>query len=60
MLWLLTVRFASPPPHIFLRAAQQHAVGRRGAAAYADAYLLFGRPKMLISALLFAPFVVVS
>jgi len=52
--------FASPPPHIFLRAAQQHAVDRRGAAAYGDAYLLFGRPKMLISALPFAPSLLVS
>jgi hypothetical protein len=33
-----------------LHAAQQHAVDRRAAAAYGDAYLLFGRPKMLISA----------
>ena len=45
MLWWLTLRFASPPPHIFLRAAQQHAVDRRGAAAYGDAHLLFGKRK---------------
>jgi hypothetical protein len=38
-----------------LHAAQQHAVDRRAAAAYGDAYLLFGRPKMLISAYPFAP-----
>ena len=43
---------------IFLRAVQQHADARRGAAAYGDAHLLFGRPKVLISALLFAPFFV--
>ena len=60
MLWLLTLRFASPPPHMFLRAAQQHTVDRRGAAAYGDAYLLSGKPKMLISASPFAPFFVVS
>ena len=56
MLWCLTLRFASPPPHIFLRAAQQHPVDRRGAAAYGDAHLLSGKPKMLISALPLAPF----
>ena len=57
---LLTLRFASLPPHVLLRAAQQHADDRRAAAAYGDAYPLFGKPKMLISALLFAPFCVVS
>ena len=50
--------FASPVLHIFLRAVQQHADARRGAVAYGDAHLLFGRPKMLISALPFAPFFV--
>ena len=60
MLWWLTLRFASLPPHIYLRAAQQHALDRRAAAVYGDAYLLFGKPKMLISASPFAPFFVVS
>jgi len=55
---LLVLRFASPVLRIFLRAVQQHAAARRGAAAYGDAHLLFGRPKMLISALPFAPFFV--
>ena len=56
---LLLTRFASPPPHMLLRAAQQHAVDRRAAAAYGNAYPLFGKPKMLISASPFAPFSVV-
>ena len=55
---LLVLRFASPVLRIFLRAVQQHAAARRGAAAYGDAHLLFGRPKMLISAFPFAPFFV--
>ena len=55
---LLVLRFASPVLRIFLRAVLQHAAARRGAAAYGDAHLLFGRPKMLISALPFAPFFV--
>ena len=48
-------RFAFPVLHVLLHAALQHAATRRGAAAYGDAYLLFGRPKMLISAYPFAP-----
>ena len=47
-------RFAFPVLHVLLHAALQHAAARRGAAAYGDAYLLFGRPKMLISAYPFA------
>ena len=44
--------------HVLLHAALQHAAARREAAAYGDAHLLFGRPKMLISAYPFAPFFV--
>ena len=43
-----------------LRSSMLSCVDRRGAAAYGDAYLLFGKPKMLISASPFAPFFVVS
>ena len=43
---------------VLSHAALQHAAARRGAAAYGDAHLLFGRPKMLISAYPFAPFFV--
>ena len=46
--------------HVLLHAALQHAATRRGVAAYGDAYLLFGRPKMLISAYPFAPSLLVS
>ena len=45
---------------VLSHAALQHAAARRGAAAYGDAYLLFGRPKMLISAYPFAPSLLVS
>ena len=53
-----STRFPSPVLHVLLHAALQHAAARRGAAAYGDAHLLFGRPKMLISAYPFAPFFV--
>ena len=53
-------RFAFPVLHVLLHAALQHAAARRGAAAYGDAYLLFGRLKMLISAYPFAPSLLVS
>ena len=49
-LLLCVLRRPSLLLHGMLHAAEQHAVDRRAAAAYGDAYLLFGRPKMLISA----------